>query len=112
MAIRRFSVHFLAWSLDRLTQASVQTEDFLWAMIFSTGGNVSVVLRCGEYSETTVLSGTGTFKLRLPLMGAGGQISATLRRDGAVVVRLVPVGFVFSSHPTSYNYNAFVASSR
>jgi len=81
-------------------------------MVFSTGGNTSVALRCGDYAETTVLSGTGAFKLRMPLMGAGGQISVTLRKNGANVVSLVPAGFVFSSHPTSYNYNAFVASSR
>lgn len=80
-------------------------------MIFSAGGNSSVTLQCGGYSETTVLSGTGVFKLRMPLTDPG-QVSATLRRDGAGVVDLVPVGFVFSSHPTSYNFNAFVASSR
>jgi len=112
MAIRPFPVHFLPRSLNRLTQAPAQTDDFLWAMIFSSGGNVSVTLRCGDYAETTALSGAGAFKLRMPLMGAGGQISATLRRDGAGVVSLVPAGFVFSSHPTSFNYNAFVASSR
>lgn len=101
-----------ALSLDWLTQAPSQTEDFLWAIIFSTGGNVSVTLRCGDYSETTELSGTGAFKLRMPLTGPGGQVSATLRRDGAGVVDLIPAGFVFSSRPTSYNFNAFVASSR
>ena len=89
-----------------------QTEDFLWAMIFSTGGNVSVTLECGDYSETTVLSGTGAFKLRMPLADPGGQVSAALRRDGADVVSLVPAGFVFSNRPTSYNFNALVASSR
>jgi len=97
---------------DWLTWAPSQTENFLWAMIFSTGGNVSVTLRCGSHSETTELSGTGAFKLRMPLTGPGGQVSATLRRDGAGVITLVPVGFVFSNHPTSYNFNAFVASSR
>jgi hypothetical protein len=81
-------------------------------MVFSTGGNASVTLKCGDYSETTVLSGTGAFKLRMPLAGPGGQISATLRRDGAGVVSLAPAGFMFSHHPTSYNFNAFVASSR
>ena len=81
-------------------------------MIFSTGGTASVALRCGDYSETTVLSGTGAFKLRMPLTGAGGQVSAVLSRDGAGVVSLVPIGFTFSNHPTSYNFNAFVASSR
>ncbi|KAF9648563.1 glycoside hydrolase family 71 protein [Thelephora ganbajun] len=88
------------------------TEDFLWAMIFSTGGNVSVTLRCGDYAETAELSGTGAFKLRMPLTGPGGQVSATLWRDGAGVVDLIPAGFVFSRYPTSYNFNAFVASSR
>ena len=112
MAIRRFPGRSLARSRDCLTRAPPQTEDFLWAVVFSTGGNVSVTLRCGDYSETTALSGTGAFKLRMPLTGAGGQISATLRRYGAEVVSLVPAGFVFSSHPTSYNYNAFVAFSR
>ena len=95
-----------------LTQTLSQTEDFLWAMIFSTGGNVSVTLSCGDYLETTELSGTGAFKLRMPLTGPGGQVSAALRRDGNDVVSLVPVGFMFSRHPTSYNFNAFVASSR
>ena len=99
-------------SLDWLTRAPSQTEDFLWAVIFSTGGNASVTLRCGDYSETTELSGTGAFKLRMPLAGPGGQVSATLRRDGAGIINVIPVGFVFSSHPTSYNFNAFVASSR
>jgi len=88
------------------------TEDFVWAMVFSIGGNVSMALRCGDYSEVTKLYGTGAFKLRIPLTGPGGQISATLRRDGADVVSLVPPGFVFSPYPTSYNFNAFVASSR
>ena len=112
MAIRWFPVRFIARSRDPLIQVLTQTEDFLWAMIFSTGGNVSVTLRCGDYTETTVLSGTGAFKLRMPLAGPGGQISATLRRDGAGVVSLAPAGFMFSHHPTSYNFNAFVASSR
>jgi len=90
----------------------LQTEDFLWALIFSAGGKISVTLRCGDYSETTELSGTGAFKLRMPLSGPGCQVSATLLRDGARVVSSVPDGFVFSNHPTSYNFNAFVASSR
>ena len=97
--------------LDSLTQAFLQTEDFLWAMVFLTGGNASIRLRCGEYSEATELSGAGAFKLRMPLTGPGGQVSATLWRDGASVVSLVPTGFVFSRYPTSYNFNAFVASS-
>jgi len=97
---------------DRLTRSISQTEDFVWAMIFSTGGNTSVTLRCGDYSETTELSGTGAFKLRMPLAGPGGQVSATLLRKGAGVVNLIPAGFLFSHHPTSYNFNAFVASSR
>jgi glucan endo-1,3-alpha-glucosidase len=81
-------------------------------MIFSTGGNVSITLRCGDYSEVTELSGAGPFKLRMPLTGSGGQVSATLWRDGAGVVTLAPSGFIFSQYPTSYNFNAFVASSR
>ena len=89
----------------------LQTGDFLWAMIFSAGGNVSVTLGCGGYSETAELSGTGAFKLRMPLSGPGGQISAVLHREGSVAVSLVPAGFVFSHRPTSYNFNAFVASS-
>jgi len=88
------------------------TEDFLWAMIFSTGGNVSVTLGCGDYSETSGLSGAGAFKLRMALTGPGGQVSAAIRRDGVGVISLVPAGFVLSGNPTSYNFNAFVASSR
>lgn len=72
---------------------------------------MSVTLRCGDYSETSGLSGAGAFKLRMPLTGPGGQVSATVRRDGNDVVGLVPAGFIFSRHPTSYNFNAFVASS-
>lgn len=81
-------------------------------MIFSTGGNVSVTLRCGDYSEVTELSGAGAFKLRMPLAGSGGQVSAMLLRNGAGVVSLVPSGFIFSRYAVSYNFNAFVASSR
>jgi len=106
------SVLPLFFPLGLLTQDPSQTEDFVWAMVFSIGGNVSMALRCGDYSEVTKLYGTGAFKLRIPLTGPGGQISATLRRDGADVVSLVPPGFVFSPYPTSYNFNAFVASSR
>lgn len=96
--------------VDALTQSNLQTEDFLWAVVFSTGGNVSVTLRCGDYFEVTELSGAGAFKLRMPLTGPG-EISATLRRDGTRVVSLVPPGFAFSRNPTSYNFNAFVTSS-
>ena len=110
MAARRFLRHSLA--LDLLMQVVLQTEDFLWAMVFSTGGNISVTLRCGDYSEITELSGAGAFKLRIPLAGTGGQVSAVLRRDGAGVISLIPPGFVFTRSPTSYNFNAFVASSR
>jgi len=97
--------------IDVLTQSDFQTEDFLWAVVFSTGGDVSVTLRCGDYFEVTELSGAGAFKLRMPLTGPGGQIAASIRRDGAHVVSLVPPGFTFSRNPTSYNFNAFVASS-
>ena len=110
MATRLFSPS-LSLPLNPLTRALLQTEDFLWAMIFSTGGNFSVTLRCGDYSEVTELSGAGAFKLRMPLTGSGGQVSAMLRRDGAGVVSLVPSGFIFSRYPISYNFNAFVASS-
>lgn len=96
---------------SRLTQTRLQTGDVLWAVIFSAGGNVSVTLRCGGYSETAELSGTGAFKLQMPLSGPGGQISAVLHREGSAVLSLVPAGFVFSHRPTSYNFNAFVASS-
>lgn len=106
------SVLLLFFPLALLTQDPSQTEDFVWAMVFSTGGNISLTLRCGDYSEVTKLHGTGAFKLRMALAGPGGQISATLRRDGADVISLVPPGFVFSPYPTSYNFNAFVASSR
>jgi hypothetical protein len=99
-------------SPNSLTRALLQTEDFLWAIIFSTGERVEVTLSCGDYSEVTELSGAGAFKLRMPLTGSGGQVSAMLRRDGAGVVSLVPSGFVFSRYPASYNFNAFVASSR
>jgi hypothetical protein len=112
MATRPLPSSSLALSRRWLTQTLSQTEDFLWAVIFSTGGNVSVTLKCGDYSETTELSGAGAFKLRMPLTGPGGQVSASLRRDGNDVVSLVPAGFIFSRHPTSYNFNAFVASSR
>lgn len=109
MGIRPFHSHTptLSW----LTQTPLQTGDVLWAMIFSAGGNVSATLMCGNYSETAELSGTGAFKLQMPLSGPGGQISAVLHREGSVVVSLVPAGFVFSHRPTSYNFNAFVASS-
>ena len=92
---------------------SPQTQDYLWGVVFSTGGAASVILSCGNYSETTQISGPGAFKVKMyfdPAIG-GGQVSAVLKRNGASVIDFVPSGFMFDTNPKMYNFNAFVAGS-
>ena len=81
--------------------------------MFSTGGEVTVTLTCGSYSESTEITGSGAFKIKMSFNGAieGGQVSAVLKRSGVPVVNFVPAGFVFDRDPKSYNFNAFVAGS-
>lgn len=81
--------------------------------MFSSGGSASITLSCESYSETTEITGSGSFKIKMSFDGApaGGQVSAVMMRDGVSVVDFVPAGFVFDRNPRSYNFNAFVAGS-
>jgi glucan endo-1,3-alpha-glucosidase len=74
---------------------------------------VSVTLSCGDYSETTEISGPGAFKINMSFASStsGCQISATMNRNGIYVVNFAPVGFIFDRNPSLYNFNAFVAVS-
>jgi glucan endo-1,3-alpha-glucosidase len=92
---------------------AIQTDDTLWVIVFSTGGAVSVTLSCGSHSETSKISGSGYFKLKMSFNEAadGGQVSAVMKRNGAEVLKTSPPGFVFDRNPQMYNFNAFVAAS-
>jgi hypothetical protein len=82
-------------------------------VVFSTGGSVSVTLSCGSYSETTIITGAGAFKIKMTFANSasGGQVSAVMKRKGVAVLDFVPANFTFDRHPGSYNFNAFVAGS-
>ena len=93
-----------------LTRASrlTQTTDTLWAVaLLKSPGTVTIA--CGS-GTTTVNAKAGITKLQLPL-STDCQVSATVVRNGATALSFTPQGFNFSTHPPTYNFNAFVAAS-
>ncbi|TFK24019.1 glycoside hydrolase family 71 protein [Coprinopsis marcescibilis] len=94
------------------------TEDFVWAVVLLTT-DAQVTLSCiqegdsdsdnGEESTTQNLS-AGLSKLRLKLTYDCSPV-AQITRNGEDVLRFAPEGFRFSTQPTAYNFNAFVAAS-
>lgn len=85
-----------------------QTQDFLWAVVLLTSP-AQVTLACGPSAQTTDVP-AGLAKLKLPLT-SDCDVSSTVSRDGRRVIDFQPNGFHFSTSPTMYNFNAFVAAS-
>lgn len=67
-----------------------------------------VTLTCGT---ATMLASApaGLSKYKLPLL-EDCSVSSTITR-GATTTTFSPTGFTFSTTPTAYNFNAFVAAS-
>ncbi|KAG9222501.1 hypothetical protein CCMSSC00406_0002836 [Pleurotus cornucopiae] len=84
------------------------TQDFLWAVVLLTSPG-QVTLACGPSVQTTNVP-AGLAKLKLPLT-SDCDASSTVSRDGRRVIDFQPNGFHFSTNPTMYNFNAFVAAS-
>lgn len=51
----------------------------------------------------------GVSKLSLPIT-PGGTMRGVIQRDNKTVVELAPKDFTFQGSPSSYNFNAYVAS--
>ncbi|KAF4573215.1 hypothetical protein EYR36_007725 [Pleurotus pulmonarius] len=84
------------------------TQDFLWAVVL-LASPAQVTLACGPNTQTTDVP-AGLAKLKLPLT-TDCDVSSTVSRDGQLVINFHPKGFHFSTTPTMYNFNAFVAAS-
>lgn len=84
-----------------------QTDDYLWAVVFSTGPG-TFELRSGSNVATfNVVPGVNKFKVA----NSPGTIRGVLKdRKGAVITDVNPgSSFTFTEHPSSYNFNAYVA---
>jgi glucan endo-1,3-alpha-glucosidase len=86
-----------------------KTEDYLWAVVLLQAP-ATVTLSCGTSPTLSSALAQGVSKLKLPLI-EDCQVQATIVRDDELVLELRPDGFEFSTHPPSYNFNAFVAAS-
>ena len=69
----------------------------------------SVTLTTSPTTSKTFQVPAGLSKLSLPIF-PGGTIKGTVERDGQTIVELSPTNFTFQANPTTYNFNAFVAS--
>jgi glucan endo-1,3-alpha-glucosidase len=70
----------------------------------------TVTLKTGDFSVQTFNVESGVTKLSVPLT-PGGSMYGKIERDGATIVELDPE-FTFDANPTTYNFNAFVASAQ
>ncbi|OJT10982.1 Glucan endo-1,3-alpha-glucosidase agn1 [Trametes pubescens] len=84
------------------------TQDYAWAVALLTAP-ANVTLSCGSTSQTTLVP-AGLAKLKLKL-NATCAVKAAVARGGNTTLSLAPAGFSFNMHPSSYNFNAFVAAS-
>ncbi|CAK5274285.1 unnamed protein product [Mycena citricolor] len=84
-------------------------EDSLWAVAFLTDA-AKFTVYCGASSNSVSASSGGLVKLKLPLK-SDCSVSALIERNGDRVVDFAPANFDFSTTPSTYNFNAFVAAS-
>ncbi|KAH0831955.1 glycoside hydrolase family 71 protein [Lanmaoa asiatica] len=85
------------------------SADKIWVVVFATSP-ANVTLSTSSTESQTFPVTTGVTKLSL-LINAGGYMKAVLQRNGQTIVNLQPESFYFNPSPSSYNFNAFVASS-
>ncbi|KAJ7459880.1 glycoside hydrolase [Mycena latifolia] len=86
------------------------TQDVAWAVVMATAPG-SVTLSTSPTTSQTFDVTPGVNKLSIPI-APGGTLNGVLSRDGQDVVTLATPGtdFTFNGSPTTFNYNAFVAS--
>jgi glucan endo-1,3-alpha-glucosidase len=86
---------------------TAQTVDSLWAVVFATASG-TLALTSGSNTTTFPVS-AGVNKFSMPSLPGG--IRATLTRNGQTVVDVNPGNaFSYTTTPSSYNYNVFIAS--
>ncbi|KAG8874654.1 hypothetical protein FRB97_005750 [Tulasnella sp. 331] len=82
------------------------TDDFLWAVVFSTAPCVITLSSGLNHMSFNVIEGIS----KLQLAQSPGGVSATMSRAGREVYSFSPAGFSFTLNPPSYNFNAYVAA--
>lgn len=87
----------------------VQTDDKIWAVVFTTSP-AQVELHTSENRKETFQVGAGMTKLSCNQELDGGM-RGTIIRNGQVVAECNPIGFRFDSRPGVHNFNAAVAMS-
>ncbi|KAF8798939.1 glycoside hydrolase family 71 protein [Phlegmacium glaucopus] len=83
-------------------------EDAIWAVVLTTAPS-NVTLSTSPTTSKTFQVPAGLSKLALPIT-PGGIMKGTIERNGQTIVELNPNEFTFQGSPTTYNFNAFVAS--
>ena len=69
----------------------------------------TVVLSVSPTSSMTFQVPAGVSKLAIPIT-PGDTMKGVIQRNGQTIVELNPTEFTFQGSPSTYNYNAFVAS--
>ncbi|EAU86702.2 alpha-1,3-glucanase [Coprinopsis cinerea okayama7 len=86
------------------------TEDFVWAVIFLPD-EARLNLSCGENVIILDLD-SGVSKVRLPVTNDCTPTATIVREsDGYHMLVFTPQGYNWTTRPTAYNFNAFVAAS-
>jgi glucan endo-1,3-alpha-glucosidase len=96
------------WLTQIIVMASIQTDDNLYAVVFSTGPG-SLELSIGSSHSTTAIS-TGVNKIKLPL-SPGSPTARLLDSEGKLLISFSPSGFTYVTNPPAYNFNYYLAAS-
>ncbi|PPQ65381.1 hypothetical protein CVT26_000006 [Gymnopilus dilepis] len=83
-------------------------EDAVWAVVMATEPS-TVVLSVSPTSSMTFQVPAGVSKLAIPIT-PGDTMKGVIQRNGQTIVELNPTEFTFQGSPSTYNFNAFVAS--
>ncbi|KAM5537876.1 hypothetical protein V8D89_008352 [Ganoderma adspersum] len=89
------------------------TDDNFWAVVLSTGpAEVRLSTGSDDAQARAWTVEKGLSKLSHPIV-AGGNMKATMVRDGVVVAECTPEhdGFRVEKNPRTYNFNVYVAAS-
>ncbi|KAG8932422.1 hypothetical protein FRC03_011917 [Tulasnella sp. 419] len=82
------------------------TQDYLWAVLFSTGTGTLTLSSGSNTQSFNVVAGVNRFQLAQNV----GGVNARLVRGSTTIFNFTPSGFTFTHSPSTYNFNAYVAS--
>ncbi|KAF9031404.1 glycoside hydrolase family 71 protein [Hymenopellis radicata] len=87
------------------------TEDAVWGIVLLTDPAL-VTFSCGDSKSTTVPLDAGANKMKLDLRDASDcALRVVINKSGQNTMDWSPEGYVWNTHPNTYNFNCFVAVS-